>query len=515
MQRLRFDAESIEAERQKMLVYTEDDFDALEAFYAQEARDSFWAYRQFIDPQLIRGWFAYDLSIHLQEFYDDLVALKAPTLVIEAPPQHGKSRGLQDFCSWVAGKDPDLKTMYGSYSDDLGTSANMYLQRVFDDRGKYGLVFPETRINSRNVVTAVAGQGRYLRNSSLLEFIGHKGSFRNVTVNGQVTGKGLDFGLIDDPMKGRNEASSKAIRDKTWNFLLDDFFSRFSEHAGFILTMTRWHKDDPAARWLERFPETKVISYPALWRKAKNKEERRKRSPGDPRTTIDEPLFPEFKSRKFLMKRRRSYTAASFESLYQQSPIIAGGDLFPITRVRVVDHQPLPDEIKRSIRYWDKAGTAGGGAATAGVLLHLLKSGQWIITDVQRGHWGAFDREALIKKWAELDRAQWGSVQTWVEQEPGSGGKESAERTVANLAGFNVYSDRVTGKKEVRAEPYAAQWQGGNILLLRANWNARFIDEHESFPNGAFKDQVDAAAGAFAKTMGKYYHYDSTMKWVD
>ena len=93
-------------------------------------------------------------------------------------------------------------------------------------------------------------------------------------------------------------------------------------------------------------------------------------------------------------------------------------------------------------------------------------------------------------------------VKVWVEQEPGSGGKESAESTIRNLSGFKVEADRVTGDKESRAEPYAAQVQGGNVMVKRAEWARPFIGEHETFPNGQYKDQVDAAAGAFAKLAG-------------
>ena len=62
----------------------------------------------------------------------------------------------------------------------------------------------------------------------------------------------------------------------------------------------------------------------------------------------------------------------------------------------------------------------------------------------------------------------------WVEQEPGSGGKESAQSTIRNLAGFRVYADRVTGDKESRAEPYAAQVEGCNVTLVQGEWNRPF-----------------------------------------
>ena len=38
-------------------------------------------------------------------------------------PQHGKSRMVTDFITWAAGKNPDLNTIFTSYSDELGTTA--------------------------------------------------------------------------------------------------------------------------------------------------------------------------------------------------------------------------------------------------------------------------------------------------------------------------------------------------------------------------------------------------------
>jgi predicted phage terminase large subunit-like protein len=78
-----------------------------------------------------------------------------------------------------------------------------------------------------------------------------------------------------------------------------------------------------------------------------------------------------------------------------------------------------------------------------------------------------------------------------------SGGKESAENTIRNLAGYNVIGHRPTGDKAVRAEPFAAQVQGGNVLLHAGPWQEDFIAEAESFPNGPHLDQIDAAAMAF------------------
>ena len=228
---------------------TESDLELYTEYFAAQARENFWAYRVFMDPKLKQGWWPREVSHKLQLFYKRLKAGKRPKLVLEAPPQHGKTRGLIDFCGWVAGQDPDIRQIYASFSKDLGVIANTGMQKQFDSEN-YRIAFPSTTINRSNVVTGV---GRAKRNSSFLEFVGRKGSFRNTTVNGQITGKGLDFGLIDDPIKGRAEASSNVQRDKAWNWFMDDFFTRFSDEAGMILTATRWHVDDPTGRFILKF----------------------------------------------------------------------------------------------------------------------------------------------------------------------------------------------------------------------------------------------------------------------
>lgn len=484
--------------------YTEADEQLIAEYMAAQARENLWAFRRYMDPRMHIGWWPRQVSYHLQRFYMLWKNGHRPKMLLMAPPQHGKSRGVEDFLGWFHGHEPDAKTIFASFSDDLGVKTNGVLQRIFDDE-KYRLAFPDTQISPLS-----GGEGRrYIRTTKLLEFLEHRGSFRNTTVNGQINGKTLNLGVVDDPIKGRAEASSLQMRDKAWNWLMDDFFSRFDDLAGMIMTMTRWHLDDPGGRFLEKFPDTIVLRYPAEATPEsikKNKEPRK----------VGEVLFPEFKSAAFIAERKAAYTAASWASLYQQSPIVAGGEMFPIEQIRIVGAFNRR-EIKKSIRYWDKAGTRDAGKRTAGVLMHEMESGQWLVEDVTKGQWDHYTREQRIKQVAEIDDANAINgirPDIWVEQEPGSGGKESAERTILNLKGHNCFADKVTGEKEFRAEPYAAQVQGGNIMILRKEWNKDFLDEHETYPSGRFKDQIDAAAGAFSKLVAKKYRYDTSLGWV-
>ena len=130
----------------------------------------------------------------------------------------------------------------------------------------------------------------------------------------------------------------------------------------------------------------------------------------------------------------------------------------------------------------------------------VLSNGHWVVEDVKRGQWSTHERESIIRETAEVDG---GRCKVWVEQEPGSGGKESAEGTIRNLAGYSVYSERPTGDKVFRADPYSVQVNVGMVSLLAGPWNAKYIEEHRFFPYSTFKDQVDASSGAFSKLVAR------------
>ena len=130
----------------------------------REARESFFAYRKLTNSKLKLGWWQEEVCHQLQQFYDDLTANKRPQLVIQAPPQHGKSDLIISFISWLACKTPDTRTIYTSFSERLGVRANLKLQRLYDS-AIYHDIFPDTKINSSNAVTV---SGQFLRNREIL-----------------------------------------------------------------------------------------------------------------------------------------------------------------------------------------------------------------------------------------------------------------------------------------------------------------------------------------------------------
>jgi predicted phage terminase large subunit-like protein len=185
-----------------------------------------------------------------------------------------------------------------------------------------------------------------------------------------------------------------------------------------------------------------------------------------------------------------------------QCPTPPQGGMFKVDHFIKIQTLPSAINFEEVCRYWDKAGTkedvSGKSDAcyTVGTKMIKLRNGKWIVADIKRGRWASEERERIILETAEADGRD---CKVYYEQEPGSGGKESAEGTTRRLAGFTAHADLPHGDKIYRADPFSVQVNDGNVLLLEASWNESFIDEHRHFPFGKYKDQVDSASGAFSK----------------
>jgi len=224
--------------------------------------------------------------------------------------------------------------------------------------------------------------------------------------------------------------------------------------------------------------------------------------------TVKPELLKQYYIEGFMDPRRLSEATlrANFKALgefsyagqFDQSPVPRGGAMFKPDRIQI-DVAPNDAFFVMIIRYWDKAGTQGGGAFTAGVKIGLDKKDRFWILHVVRGQWSMDQREATIKQTATLDGY---AVFVWVEQEPGSGGKDQAYYTVKNLRGFNIKVDPVgssSGNKVTRAGPFADQVNGHNVFMAKGDWNKDYIEELRFFPASKYKDQVDGSSGGFNK----------------
>lgn len=177
------------------------------------------------------------------------------------------------------------------------------------------------------------------------------------------------------------------------------------------------------------------------------------------------------------------------------------GSYFKRTDFEIVS--AVPAGAKR-VRAWDLAGTdrdpedrknkkEGGPAYTAGIKMSRV-AGIYYIEDSTRFQ---SDASKVISQIKNIGSQDGKLVTIRLPQDPGQAGKSQVKSFVKELAGYTVRYYPVTGSKETRATPLASQAQAGNVKIVRGPWNESFLSEAENFPEGKFKDQVDAAADAF------------------
>ena len=189
--------------------------------------------------------------------------------------------------------------------------------------------------------------------------------------------------------------------------------------------------------------------------------------------------------------------------------VAAEGEVFQRQWFELVDE--LPD-IEKTVRYWDCAGTKGGGSYTAGVLIGKRENKkEYYVIDVQRFQLDPGERDDMIIQQAELDsrKREFPDPSIGFEQEPGSSGKKQVKDLQNQLPSHTTFAERPTGSKEHRAGPLASQANLGNIYVMSDRWTEEFIDELAMFPEGDYDDQVDAASGAFSRL-----HIDNKNKQV-
>lgn len=445
---------------------------------------------------------------HLDAICEHLEAVTSQQihyLLINVPPRHTKSLIVSVFWpTWEWGPQnlPHLRYIYSSYDQGLSTRDALRSRRVIQSpwyQGKWGFCFEIT--SDQNQKT------RYDNDRS---------GYRIATsVRGIGTGEGGDRIVVDDPHNVR-KVESFAMREDTLLWWDESMSSRLDDEktGAYVIIAQRSHHSDLCGHVIKKAEDGEIDDLVTLILPARFEKERelnlKTKTPlnfVDPRTEEGEPLdhnrFPE----EVLDKRERRMTSYSRAGQMQQRPSPRGGGMFPVEMFKIINREPHPNQILKAVRYWDKAGTEGGGSRTAGSLMVRLKPNNsfdidYLVIDMVKGQWSFGKREMRIKQTAEVDAGRGYEIKTWIEQEPGSGGKDSALLTVQNLPGYVVRIDKVgssSGNKESRAEPYAAQVEHGRVGLLQGLWNSDFISEHEKAPTGSFKDQWDSSAGAFNK----------------
>jgi predicted phage terminase large subunit-like protein len=458
---------------------------AAELLRRRQARRNLLDFTRYTKPDYRVNWHHQVLCSHLDRFARG----ESKRLMLFLPPRMGKSELVsRRLPAYLLGRDPDARVIACSYNAGLAADMNRDVQRVIDSP-PYRRLFPETRLSGKES----AAEGKWQRNSEQFEVVGRRGGYLCAGIGGGITGRGFRFGVIDDPIKGRQDADSEASRRHVWDWYVGDFFTRRADDdAAILLTLTRWHPADLAGLLLRQaeddpsLPRWEVLRFPAVC-------EEHDRHPEDPRSPGDA-LWPDLFDAAALEETRKASGPREWAAVHQQRPVLREGGLFKLADLsRVVGAAP---SAAVRVWYWDK-GYSALGDFTAGVLMARTAEGIYYVEDVVRGRWEPNDRNRVIKESLDGYAARTNRrPRVYVEQPPGAGA-EAVGSLIRQLGGHPVQADLPRGKKEERAEPLADQCAAGNVFLVRGPWNKDFVDEATMFPNGENDDQVDAASGAF------------------
>ena len=413
----------------------------------------------------------------------DVTAGRADRLMVLMPPGSAKSTYASViFPPWFLARHPGAEIIAASHTASLADD--------FSRRARDLLTTHQHRLGLRLASDARAAERWEVLSPSHptgQHATSRRGRYSAAGVRGPIIGRRADLALIDDPVKSQAEAESPAIRDAIWNWYRTDLLSRLKPGGRVVLIMTRWHEDDLAGRLLaSQGDEWRCLRLPAI------------AEPNDPLGRAEgEALWSAWEDRAALERKRATLGARGFAAMFQQDPRPPQGNLFSPARIALLGGVPETSS-GRLVRAWDLAATPkradNNPDWTVGLKLLRDEAGRFIVLDIVRLRGSPHEVELLVQATARAD----GDVFQCFPRDPGQAPGFQQALFARLLAGFRFDFSPERGSKTARAAPVAAQVEAGNLSLVRAAWNAAFLEELRGFPDGGHDDQVDALSRAFA-----------------
>lgn len=247
----------------------------------------------------------------------DVEERRVRRLIVAMPPRHGKTELVSRLWpAWLFRGSRPLRIIACSHTANLAEQNSRDVRRIMQSR-RYRAAFPSATI-------PIAHTDQRLKSTAGHWELPTGGVYRAAGVGGPITGHGFDVGIIDDPLKNREEADSATIRERIWQWYTSTFYTRQEPDAAIILISTRWHRDDLVGRLLRQrdnrlADQWQIVTLPAI--------ATTEPAPGDPREP-GEPLWPERFGAEALATVQ-SQDPRNFACMYQQDPGAAGGTEWP------------------------------------------------------------------------------------------------------------------------------------------------------------------------------------------
>lgn len=390
-------------------------------------------------------------------------------LVITVPPRHLKSVAASvAFPAWLLGRDPTLRIMVATYSQDLARLHASQSRQIMQSDW-YRKLFPRVRI---------ADDG-----NRMLEIVtSERGGRKAVSVGGTVTGFGADVIIVDDCLKAE-DARSEAKREEAKAWYSGTLATRLNNPGGgaIISISQRLHEDDLPAHLLERgFAH---LCLPAI----AERDETIAIGPGVQHyRRVGDMLGRPGMTREKLEAERRNLGPQVFSAQFQQNPVAPEGNLIRMEWFGSYDEPLARDSYYRVVQSWDTGlsdePTADYSVCTTWGYLDR----RWHLLDVLR-------RQLA---YPNLKQAVLRQHRTWkpdlvLIEDAGTGKALWQELRGGDTLRPVMWS--VTEDKETRLIGVTGQLAEGLCVLPReAPWLDTFRQELKAFPHGRKDDQVDS-----------------------
>jgi predicted phage terminase large subunit-like protein len=465
-----------------MISITEDETEeaaAEEIFARRNGQKTMYGYIKYTMLGYKTSTFAERVCAAIDKFITDVQAGKRPVLILQAPPQSGKSEiASRKLPAYLLGRFPDWRIAACSYGDELAGAMAQDVRRNINSL-EHQKLFPAPEekkkydVNRMGDFTAPGGTGSYL----------------GVGVGGGLTGKSATIGIIDDPIKNEKEALSVTTKEGLWSWYQATFTTRLSQNSGQVIMATSWAVDDLVGRIIDHFagdPRLTHLRFPAI-----NLPDEVGYNPKLPEGA----LVPELHSLEKLYETKALFSDYWFSCLYQQSPKALGGNVFKDFCIQYYNPNDLPKKFDKVIASWDCTfKDTDGTDFVVGQVWGKKGANSYLLDQIRARMSFSVTCKAIVTQ-----KLKWPQIREVLIEDKANG---PAVIDVLKAQVPGIIPIEPDGSKLARAHAVTCYWEALNVWLPNealCPWIKAYVSEMTTFPAAAHDDQVDSTTQALRR----------------